>query len=132
MRLFSPLGQYQLHNPQFTAPTNLPPPPMSSIYGHINSGTNSEQAPHAGAPAGHPEYAFASTSQAPSSRFIQADGFHSSASDPALQQKYGHVKLAVTTAPPPTAPMPPPGAGGPGAVNEYSLFGSNQQVGVEL
>ena len=31
------------------------------------------------------------------------DGFHSSASDPELQKKYGHVKPTINIAPPPTA-----------------------------
>ena len=29
------------------------------------------------------------------------DGFHTSASDPALQKKYGHTKNIIDTAPPP-------------------------------
>lgn len=39
------------------------------------------------------------------------DGFHSSASDPALQKKYGHIQIANNIAPPPTSfPIPASGA----------------------
>ena len=39
------------------------------------------------------------------------DGFHSSASDPELQAKYGHIKEVTNIAPPPTSIVyqPPPG-----------------------
>ena len=46
--------------------------------------------------------------------FIKPDGFHSSSSDPNLQQKYGHLKKKITVdQPPPTKmsynmPLPPP------------------------
>ena len=33
--------------------------------------------------------------------FIFSDGFHTSASDPALQKKYGHTKNKIDIAPPP-------------------------------
>jgi len=36
-------------------------------------------------------------------RAIQPDGFHSSASDPVLQARYGHVKASINIAPPPTS-----------------------------
>ena len=36
---------------------------------------------------------------------LYTDGFHSSASDPTLQAKYGHVKANVNIAPPPTGPL---------------------------
>lgn len=48
------------------------------------------------------------------------DGFHSSASDPALQKKYGHIQLTNNIAPPPTTPFQPSAvpAGGP-----YGIYG---------
>lgn len=36
-------------------------------------------------------------------RAIQPDGFHSSASDPVLQARYGHIKADIKIAPPPTS-----------------------------
>jgi hypothetical protein len=47
------------------------------------------------------------------------DGFHSSASDPNLQAKYGHVKEVINIAPPPTGPLGGP-AGAPPM--QYSMF----------
>jgi len=44
------------------------------------------------------------TSNSGSGRIIQPDGFHSSASDPVLQQKYGHIIERPAVAPPPTGP----------------------------
>jgi hypothetical protein len=66
-----------------------------------------------------------------------ADGFHSSAGDPALAEKYGHIRTQVSVAPPPSLPpvAPPPGVGvgvggegaapaplGPPPTNQYSAF----------
>ena len=51
-----------------------------------------------------------------SSLTVGSDGFHSSSSDPALQQKYGHVKETVNVAPPPIAPA--------GSAS-YSLFSTS-------
>jgi len=48
------------------------------------------------------------TSNIPPRTFIKPDGFHSSASDPNLQQKYGHIKKKINIDPPPTNMMPPP------------------------
>ena len=39
-------------------------------------------------------------------RVIRPDGFHSSASDPVLQQRYGHIKEAINIAPPPIFSAP--------------------------
>eukprot|EP01035_Chromulina_nebulosa_P001360 gene1360-1813_t len=47
-------------------------------------------------------------------RVIRPDGFHSSASDPELQAKYGHIKEVTNIAPPPTGIVyQPPTTGGP-------------------
>jgi hypothetical protein len=59
-----------------------------------------------------------------------SDGFHSSASDPILQQKYGHIIEKPSIAPPPTGPIgfvptaPPPAAGPPmvGTPGIYSRY----------
>eukprot|EP00981_Chlorochromonas_danica_P007720 scaffold1869_cov163-Ochromonas_danica.AAC.32 len=54
---------------------------------------------------------------APSVVGFMPDGFHSSASDPLLQQKYGHVMERPNLAPPPTSfSFPPPSAVSPPAV----------------
>lgn len=68
-------------------------------------------------------------------RRIMPDGFHSSASDPVLQRKYGHIKETVNIAPPPTgalmhAPAPAPtstSTSTPPAA--YSAYGSPQPIG---
>ena len=56
-------------------------------------------------------------------RSLAVDGFHSSASDPNLQAKYGHIKEVINIAPPPTGAMgsttQAAGAGGP---PQYSMF----------
>ena len=52
-----------------------------------------------------------------SKRAIQPDGFHSSASDPVLQARYGHVKASINIAPPPTS-FPTPTAAAP----QYGLY----------
>ena len=52
-----------------------------------------------------------------SKRAIQPDGFHSSASDPVLQARYGHVKASINIAPPPTS-FPTPIAAAP----QYGLY----------
>jgi hypothetical protein len=56
------------------------------------------------------------------------DGFHSSASDPQLQMKYGHIKPSINIAPPPIASYPGNtysaySSGGPAAVyNRYPVY----------
>lgn len=60
------------------------------------------------------------------------DGFHSSASDPVLQQKYGHIIEKPAIAPPPTGSLPfnsysnnysqPPIASNPVQNNVYSRY----------
>ena len=52
------------------------------------------------------------------------DGFHSSASDPALQKKYGHVKSAINIAPPPIT-SPAANVSAP----QYSMFSNQSQIG---
>ena len=48
------------------------------------------------------------------SLILYLDGFHSSASDPALQKKYGHIQQTSNIAPPPTTfPAPSTAAAGP-------------------
>lgn len=47
-----------------------------------------------------------------------ADGFHTSASDPLLQKKYGHIQQVINIAPPPTGGMAP---GGAPQYNMYSV-----------
>ena len=65
------------------------------------------------------------------------DGFHTSASDPALQQKYGHVKQLglvqqnghVVTGPPPIVPLDPSliANNNSNNSNNNNLLASNQQ-----
>ena len=55
------------------------------------------------------------------------DGFHTSASDPELQKKYGHTRNVVDIAPPPIFSSPSPGQGpGPGGMTvppqQYSMY----------
>ena len=51
-------------------------------------------------------------------RAIQPDGFHSSASDPVLQARYGHIKADIKIAPPPTS-FP---AAASNAPTQYGLY----------
>ena len=49
------------------------------------------------------------------------DGFHTSASDPELQKKYGHTRNVIDIAPPPTfSSLTPP----EGAPNQYNMYSS--------
>lgn len=70
------------------------------------------------------------------------DGFHSSASDPVLQQKYGHIIEKPSIAPPPTGAMPyapagpPPqvvgGAGVPGIYSRYVPYDAHSNVAAPI
>lgn len=50
---------------------------------------------------------------------MHVDGFHSSASDPILQAKYGHVKEVKAIAPP---PIGLPGGQNPGNAPQYNMY----------
>jgi hypothetical protein len=49
-----------------------------------------------------PQAAYRQATSSSNTRIIMPDGFHTSASDPELQKKYGHVKTVIDIAPPPT------------------------------
>eukprot|EP00597_Dinobryon_sp_UTEXLB2267_P013413 CAMPEP_0170108578 /NCGR_PEP_ID=MMETSP0020_2-20130122/6653_1 /TAXON_ID=98059 /ORGANISM="Dinobryon sp., Strain UTEXLB2267" /LENGTH=328 /DNA_ID=CAMNT_0010333323 /DNA_START=144 /DNA_END=1130 /DNA_ORIENTATION=+ len=115
---------------QTPAPTaQLPPVPTFNAYSHpVHS------APATDGMVVPPPYAPPSTnnfnraSSVNPARVIQPDGFHSSASDPELQAKYGHTKEVTNVAPPPTSiayqlPAGPPPvyapAGTPSIYNRY-------------
>lgn len=51
------------------------------------------------------------------------DGFHSSASDPELKAKYGHIKPEINIAPPPTG-----GPMGSAPTNQYSAYSNMSGV----
>lgn len=119
-------------NPLTQAPQVVPPPQATQNYPQgqhqaFNSQYSIGQYQHQGYGS-----TYNKTSSAPS-RIIQPDGFHTSASDPVLQRKYGHIKQTINIAPPPLGGMPtnanaggnvpppgppvarPAGAGPPGA-----------------
>eukprot|EP01038_Epipyxis_sp_PR26KG_P005459 gene5459-7557_t len=61
------------------------------------------------------------TTNLPPQRIIKPDGFHSSASDPKLQEYYGHTKEIINIAPPPIMPN----GGIPANPPQYGLYGSS-------
>lgn len=91
------------------APVNTPPtmnPPSAMTPGQPDQNAPSQFAPPAYAPPAFAPPAFPPPpmSAPPNiSRPIKPDGFESSASNVALQQKYGHTPAA-----PPSEPLPPP------------------------
>lgn len=70
-----------------------------------------------------PPAVYRQTTSSSNSRMIMPDGFHTSASDPELQKKYGHVKTVIDIAPPPTFSSMGPLGGPP---PQYSLYGAQQ------
>lgn len=89
-----------------------PPPAFPASVAPISSGA-------------YPPTAFAAMPPPPLSgarRIIKADGFHSSASDVDLQQKYGHVKQAPSSELPPPPSFAMPGRGGQMPAGKYLAY----------
>ncbi|GMH47881.1 hypothetical protein TL16_g11924 [Triparma laevis f. inornata] len=115
-------------------PQHMQPPPPTNIPSPYTSlSTHTAQ----------PSYAPPPTD--PNRRIIKSDGFHSSASDPILQQRYGHKNVNAYSGPPPPTNLPVPmsaplpvnvnGARGKYVVVDYNTGGEQvyghqgQQVG---
>lgn len=110
-----PQSAYQPPQPQ---PSYQPQPQLQPSY------PPQAQSQSASAPAGfqalsHAYVAPPALSTASGVGAIQPDGFGSSASDPSLQAKYGHVKEVVNIAPPPIMAAPP---------SQYSAFNGNNNA----
>ncbi|GMH96519.1 hypothetical protein TrVE_jg14442 [Triparma verrucosa] len=96
-------------------PAYVPPPPIAgggsplvmpptSSLGYANPPPPQNSQPPTTAAPYQPAYAPPPGSR----RVIKSDGFHSSASDPVLQQRYGHKQINTYTGPPPPTNLPPP------------------------
>lgn len=84
-------------NTQLVATAPVPPPPVGQTdYAHSTT-----------AGIGTAGTSISNKVVAQPTRMIRPDGFHSSASDPALQKKYGHIKQEISIAPPPTVGTAP-------------------------
>eukprot|EP01035_Chromulina_nebulosa_P018487 gene18487-24200_t len=92
-----------MNPPTYHPPQSYPLPPGPGVYAQSNVFQP-------------PVSSLANQESYQAIRKIKADGFHSSASDPELQVKYGHVKAHINIAPPPTAPIP-----GSQEKNAYSM-----------
>lgn len=124
-------------SPQHLQPMGAYPPPPG-VQPPPSSVSNEPSYPQANRPPpmtlsiGIPNNNRPTLSSTSNDRIIKPDGFHSSASDPQLQLKYGHVKQVVNIAPPPTTT----GSGGVGVgvgINvvpnsPYSMFNNSSST----
>lgn len=98
----------QLNIADSAAPLQFPPPPLTSSQPRSFM---QQSNPHS---SSTPSFPLSSSNPQPPRTLIKPDGFHSSASDPNLQKKYGHIKKTISIDPPPISKSmhPPPIYGG--------------------
>jgi hypothetical protein len=121
------LGQ-ETNSPVYT-PTSQPlcpsinSPLVPSAIQYNTSSSSLGPPPGSSSVVPPPPAVYRQTTSSSNSRMIMPDGFHTSASDPELQKKYGHVKTVIDIAPPPTFSSMGPVGGPP---PQYSLYGAQQ------